>query len=1034
MTAPLLACPRCESPLDAAGACPRCAVPSDTMPVSDRVPPDRTADGTGDFLRPPQKPDEIGRLGPYRVLDTLGQGGMGLVYRAEDEKLRRTVALKVMLPKFAASPQAAQRFLREARLQAAVEHDHVVPIYQADEADGIPFIAMPLLKGRTLADALKATPRLPASEALRIGREIAEGLAAAHATGLIHRDIKPANVWLEGDRRRVKILDFGLARAESSGEAETHITQEGAIVGTPAYMSPEQAAADELDPRTDLFSLGVVLYQMATGHLPFHGRNVTAVLTALTTKNPEAPRQHAPDLPPALDGLILKLLEKDRRNRPPSAQAVVDAIKLIEAGFDRAYEVVPVAAPAVVAAPDPSTEFAFEEDERTQFVSKEVPAPAKRAPRWPWIAGAAALVLILGIAVSQLLSKPKGTLVVDATDADLEVIVRRGDATVIAASRGREFPLAPGVGYSLDIANRKDTHEIAPERFEIRPNARTTVQVRMAKPIPKPKPKVSPIDGLTDEQREALNWVLAVGGDLHVAVDGQQQLLKGGLLPKTRFELLHVSLASVKEPELVILSNLRKMPPIENSLHLGNTAITGKTLDALPGMASMKDLRSLALVGTGVGSDLSALARLSQLRILRLEVTKIDDVGLVHLAMFPALESLDLRENGDRITNRGLDHLAKCRMLKSLSLQKTKVDKSGVEKLAAALPDCRIDWDGGIVEGRLPADPDRAGAEYALSVGGIIQIRTKNEDKRIMTIAELPQTTFELYYVDLLNSPSPRAVTDAGVAAFRGCKHISTLDVRGTAISDVGLSYFKECRKIESLCYTFSLVQGDALLAFEDLSFLKHLLPGGITDKSIAALNKSTHLERISLSGYGEAKYVSSVTDTGFSHLANCTSLRLLDIRDTPITDQGIKKISHYRNLVELNLINTMITSKGLAFLVNNVELQELGLSGSSNIDDEGIRSLRNCSKLRIVHLYRTKITDAALELLSRSNRELEFLQAEGTVVSDAGIKHLQTMPKLKEMNLKSTKVTQAGVDKLKAALPGCRIEWNGGVIEPTKK
>lgn len=1006
------------------------------MPVSDRVPPDRTADGTGDFLRPPQKPDEIGRLGPYRVLDTLGQGGMGLVYRAEDEKLRRTVALKVMLPKFAASPQAAQRFLREARLQAAVEHDHVVPIYQADEADGIPFIAMPLLKGRTLADALKATPRLPASEALRIGREIAEGLAAAHATGLIHRDIKPANVWLEGDRRRVKILDFGLARAESSGEAETHITQEGAIVGTPAYMSPEQAAADELDPRTDLFSLGVVLYQMATGHLPFHGRNVTAVLTALTTKNPEAPRQHAPDLPPALDGLILKLLEKDRRNRPPSAQAVVDAIKLIEAGFDRAYEVVPVVAPAVVAAPDPSTEFAFEEDERTQFVSKEVPAPAKRAPRWPWIAGAAALVLILGIAVPQLLSKPKGTLVVDAADADLEVIVRRGDATVIAASRGREFPLAPGVGYSLDIANRKDTHEIAPERFEIRPNARTTVQVRMAKPIPKPKPKVSPIDGMTDEQREALNWVLAVGGELLVTVDGQQQLLKGGLLPKTRFELLHVSLASVKEPELVILANLRKMPPIDHTLHLGNTAIGLKTAEALPTLASTKRLQRLELVGTNIGNDaLPALAKLPDLKMLRLDSTKVDDAGLAHFVAFSALHSLDLRENA-LVTNAGLVQLAKCKTLRSVALQKTNVNKNAVVDFAKSLPDCRIEWDGGIVEARIAADPDRAGAEYALSIGGIVTLKTKdNPEFRPQTAKELPKEPFELMEVRLDTAAAQLAATDAGMAVFNGCRNVKFLLIQGTSISDAGLIYFKECQNLDTLHLVGSRVDCSALLQFKSLENLATLHAGTINDAALAALTKSTKLETFGATGhdYQKGRAPAKITDAGMVHLRNCLNLKNLSLDAFNITSKGTVHLSKCRRMTDLRLTNLRIDNETIKHLSMMGDLDSLSLT-RGDIDDVGIAELRHLKKLRHLDAFGLKITDASLAMLAKSNPSMEILQVPNTSIGDAGIAHLHEMSKLKELSLKSTKVTQAGVDKLKAALPGCRIEWNGGVIEPTKK
>lgn len=176
-------------------------------PVLDREPQD---DETLDFLSPARSPDEMGWLGDYRVLDVIGAGGMGAVFEAEDIQLGRTVALKVMLPKLSRNPEAKARFLREARAQAAIEHDHVVAIHQVGESNGTPFIAMPLLRGETLAAAMRRG-RLPTADVLRIGREIAEGLAAAHEKKLIHRDIKPANIWLEGPRRRVKILDFGLA-------------------------------------------------------------------------------------------------------------------------------------------------------------------------------------------------------------------------------------------------------------------------------------------------------------------------------------------------------------------------------------------------------------------------------------------------------------------------------------------------------------------------------------------------------------------------------------------------------------------------------------------------------------------------------------------------------------------------------------------------------------------------------------------------------------------------------------------------------
>jgi serine/threonine protein kinase len=208
------------------------------------------------FLETPQAQDELGRLAHYRVLKELGRGGMGCVLLAEDTKLQRHVALKVMLPRFARDARAKERFLREARAAARIKHDHVITIFQVDEANGVPFIALEFLEGAPLDKYLKNKGALPLALALRIAREMAEGLAAAHQQGLIHRDIKPGNVWLEAPKGRVKILDFGLARAAAD---DTHLTQSGAIVGTPAFMAPEQARGEKVDGRCDLFSLGVVL-------------------------------------------------------------------------------------------------------------------------------------------------------------------------------------------------------------------------------------------------------------------------------------------------------------------------------------------------------------------------------------------------------------------------------------------------------------------------------------------------------------------------------------------------------------------------------------------------------------------------------------------------------------------------------------------------------------------------------------------------------------------------------------------------------
>jgi serine/threonine protein kinase/DNA-directed RNA polymerase subunit RPC12/RpoP len=276
-----------------------------------------------DFLSPPQAADEIGRLGTYRILKVLGAGGMGVVFQAEDPHLNRLVALKAMLPTLAASGVSKQRFLREARAAAAIEHDHIVAIYQVAEDRGVPLIAMPFLRGQSLDDRLKRERKLPLPEALRIARETAEGLAAAHARDMIHRDIKPANNWLEGEKGRVKILDFGLAR---SANDESNLTQQGTIIGTPAYMAPEQGAGKRVDTRCDLFSLGCVLYRMVTGKLPFKGADTVSTLVAVATETPKPPRDLNPAISPKLSKLILDLLAKDPKDRPASAQSVVEML------------------------------------------------------------------------------------------------------------------------------------------------------------------------------------------------------------------------------------------------------------------------------------------------------------------------------------------------------------------------------------------------------------------------------------------------------------------------------------------------------------------------------------------------------------------------------------------------------------------------------------------------------------------------------------------------------------------------------------
>lgn len=270
-------------------------------------------------------------LGGYRILRQLGQGGMGAVFEAEDDKLKRRVALKVMKPELASNPEYRERFLREARTAASVESDFICPIYQVGEENGVPFIAMPFLKGEPLDASFKQSQPLAIDAIVRIGKEVAEGLSVAHEAGLIHRDIKPANIWLETQRKgppRARILDFGLARNQSD---DVHITHSGAIVGTPAFMSPEQGRGEKsVDARTDLFSLGSVLYTLCTGQLPFMSESTMGILTALATKDPVPPHTISAATPRPLSKLIMRLLAKNPDHRPQTARDVIQEFGAIE--------------------------------------------------------------------------------------------------------------------------------------------------------------------------------------------------------------------------------------------------------------------------------------------------------------------------------------------------------------------------------------------------------------------------------------------------------------------------------------------------------------------------------------------------------------------------------------------------------------------------------------------------------------------------------------------------------------------------------
>lgn len=1000
---------------------------------------------SGIHFDPPSEPGEVGTLGPYRIVKELGRGGMGSVYAAVDTRLNRRVAFKVMLPRYAKEPAARERFLREARAVAQITHDNVVTVYEADERSGVPYIAMQYLEGYALDQFLnrKGSPTLP--QILRIAHETAAGLAAAHAIGLVHRDIKPANLWLEAPEGRVKVLDFGLARPFDS---QVELTRSGVVVGTPAYMSPEQARGEKVDPRTDLFSLGAVLYRLCTGRLPFEGSTTMAVLMALGTEEPRPVLSLNPTVPPALAHLIHQLLSKNPVQRPGSAQEVVDRIKVIQQGSaGQGIHGVPIVYAPMAITAMPANPFAdLDPVERSDSASP--PAKEGRWGLWPIAIGAVVLsVLLLGGVVA--------------------IINRKSD------SSEKVEQVEPS-----GVKEQKDT----------------------AKAITRPKT----VD--QSPARRAAEWVLAQQGKVRVN-EATGWISEVATLPNGRFNLTGIDLTerSIVDADLARLKEMTEIStpllagtPISDPglVHLKDMALLKElnlshTRVAGPGLVHLADCRQLSILNLSHSSltddGIAPIKDLTSLTGLTLNDTKITDAGLQHLGPLKKLSELSLMNLA--VTDRGLAALAGLVRLHSIDLSNTKVIGTGLVHVSSArslqLNQCPL-TDLGLSSLRsLAAIENLSLDDTSISDAGLVHAK---ECTKLSSLHLIRTRVKGACFAEFGKLKSMRSLAMVGtpldqssLVDLKAFPLLSDVDVSETGLSDEGLKSFAICISLTRLSLLKTKIAKSSLVALQqslprceircdegiipaidvDRVFAEKVLThkgslrikGGqnyikmldqlprdqfvlsdvsffvesrkFGDDDLAPLRWLPSIEVIALSQTG-------ITDAGLVHLQRLTALRELNLSGTKVSDRGLVALNGFEYLGNLSLQGTSVTGVGLKDMTACNRLTSLILAHSP-VTDATLAQIPSFPNLRSIDLSRTDVTEAGLVHLKKQP-SLTQLRIDLFPLTDQGLLRLaRDIPKLQTLSIRSSRVTDKGLAEFHAAMPGCRVTHDRGVIEPKK-
>ncbi len=706
---------------------------------------------------PPENIGEIGILGPFRILRELGHGGMGAVYEAIDTRLDRPIALKVMLSEYASKAIAKERFLREARTAAKISHENIVPIFEADEVGGTPYIVMKLLQGMPLNQYLKEHESIPVSKVVQLAIQIATGLSAAHQIGLVHRDIKPANLWLESPGDRIILLDFGLTKPL---DTNIELTNSGVILGTPAYMSPEQARGETIDQRSDLFSLGIILYRLVAGKLPFHGSTTLALFAALDSAEPVPVQSLNPSVPDSLAQIIHRLLNKNPKDRIPSAIELIKQLTLIT------YN------PPDLAASGNIGTMARQNN------------PGIRPASYP-VSKSTETKSLLNFDFDSTDNSTQDSSNQRNSSENITIrssIVTTKKRTISPAFWWGLLGIVIVVGTITLILKKAQKGEQSPRPIE-QPQSVNKIENRFDKSI------------VLETEREVAKYILSLGGSIEI--NQESSLIRSASeLPSKDFSLTTIDFSGnnrIDDSKISPIKNcseLRKLilydTPVTDSgltcfrgstrltyLDLGRTRISDLGLE---NFANCKDLIFISLNGTKITSaGLANFANCQKIEFLGLTGTEVTDDGLNHFKDCVFLKNLGL--NGTLITDKGLKNFHNCQQIYSLDLSKTAITDSGVENFKNFTELTYLDLSGTQISSKSLAQLNQCQKITFLSLAG-----TKISDASFNEF-QLPKGLTRLQLDDT-------SITDLTLQKCQGLPSLLQLGITGTKVSESAVRQF----------------------------------------------------------------------------------------------------------------------------------------------------------------------------------------------------------------------------------------------------